>query len=255
MRSKTFLLIYIVIFTSLLSACATSKDKEGRASLYHQIGADYLANKSYPEALTNLLKADELAPDNAIIMNSLGMLYFAQNKYSVAVAYLQRALEKQPSFSEARNNLGRVYIAQGLYNKAIKEIETVVKDLTYTNPERARTNLGLAYLRQNKYDLARTELLEAIKLNRNYCTPYELYGQTLMKLKEYDNATGVFDRAIKVCQNTPEEVHYLSGLSYYHRGHKKMAVTRLKEVTQLYPASEFAEKSRALLNVIAQDKQ
>lgn len=255
MRANRFLLIYIVIFLSILTSCTTTKRDDKRAALYHQIGADYLESNNYPEALTNLLKADEHAPNNPVIMNSLGMLYFAQHKYDMAVAYLEKAIQKQPQYSEARNNLGRVYIAQGLYDKAITEINKVIRDLVYTAPEKAKTNLGLAYLRKDQYQLARTQFLEAIKLNKNYCYAYGYYGQTLLKLKEYDNASGVFDRAIKVCQNNPEEVHYLSGLSYYHRGKKKMALIRLKEVTQLYPASEFAEKSRALLNVIAQDTQ
>ena len=160
-----------------------------------------------------------------------------------------------PKYSEARNNLGRDYIAQGKYNKAIVEINKTLKDLTYSAPEKAQTNLGLAYLRKNNLPKAREQLLSAIKSNRDYCPAYNYYGQTLMKLKQFDDASGVFDRGIKVCQNSPEELHYLSGLSYYQTGKKRMALVRLKEVAKLYPASEYAEKSRSLLKVIEQDKQ
>jgi type IV pilus assembly protein PilF len=251
---KHFLLIYICLFSTLISSCTTGGDNVKRAELYLQIGNDYLDQKIYPDALTNLLQAEKLDPDNPRIMNSLGLLYFAREKYDTAVTYIKKAIAADPKFSDARSNLGRVYIAQGKYDKAIFEIKKALRDLTYNKPEKAQTNLGLAYFRQDRFRAAREQLLSALKLNKDYCPAYSYYGQTLMKLKEYENAGGVFDRAIKVCQNDPEEVHYLSGLSYYQMGKKEMALIRLKEVAKLYPSSEYAEKSRALLKVIEQDK-
>lgn len=241
------------VFGYLLTSCATSSQDEGKASLYLQIGNDLAAQGNYPEALINLIKADQLAPNNPVIQNSLGMLYFQREKYNTAEEYISKSVKAQPQYTDARTNLGRVYIAQGKYNKAIVEIKKALKDLTYNQQEKAQTNLGLAYLRTNKYLEAKKELHGAIKLNKDYCPAYNYYGQTLMKLKDYESAGGVFDRAIKVCQNTPEEVHFLSGLSYYQMGKKEKALIRLKEVSKLYPASEYAEKSRSLLKVIEQD--
>ncbi len=255
MRTKIFLLIYIGLFATTLTSCATSEKDEGKAALYLQIGNDLLAQNNYPEALTNLLQAERFAPDNPVVLNSLGMLYFAREKYATAADYIQRSLKAEPRYTDARTNLGRVYIAQGKYNKAIIEIKTALKDLTYNQPEKVQTNLGLAYLRKNNYLAAKEQLHSAIKLNKDYCPAYNYYGQTLMKLKDYDSAGGVFDRGIKVCQNNPEEVHFLSGLSYYQMGRKEMALVRLREVSKLYPASEYAEKSRSLLKVIEQDKK
>lgn len=242
------------LFSVLLSSCATTGDSEKRALLYYQIGNDLLEQQNYPEALVNLLKAEKLAPDHPQIMNALGMLYFYREKYDTSVNYIRRAITADPTFTDARTNLGRVYIAQGKYKKAVFEIKKAMKDLTYSHPEKAQTNLGLAYLREDKYPEAREEFLQALKLNKDYCPAYSYYGQTLMKLKQYENASGIFDRGIKVCQNGPEEVHFLSGLSYYQMGKKEMAITRLKEVAKLYPSSEYAEKSRSLLKVIGQDK-
>lgn len=233
----------------------TTSHNEGRAGLYLQIGDDLMTQENYPEALTNLLEANKLAPNNPRIMNSLGMLYFHREKYDLAAEYLQKTISIEPKYTDARTNLGRVYIAQGKYNKAIIETKKALQDLTYNHPEKAQTNLGLAYLRKNKFAAAKNELHTAIKLNKEYCPAYSYYGQSLMKLKQYEDASGVFDRAIKVCQTKPEEVHYLSGLSYYQNGKKEMALVRLKEVSKLYPASEFAEKSRSLLNVIEQDRK
>lgn len=187
-------------------------------------------------------------------MNALGLLYFAREKYDISAKYIRKAIQGNPKFSDARSNLGRVYIAQGKYTSAIKEIKKALRDLTYNKPEKAQTNLGLAYFRKNNFPEAKGQLQAALKLNKEYCPAYNYYGQTLLKLKEYENASGIFDRAIKVCQNEPEEVHYLSGLSYYQMGKKDMALIRLKEVSKLYPGTEYAEKSRTLLKAIEQDK-
>jgi type IV pilus biogenesis/stability protein PilW len=239
----------------LLSSCATTNDSEKRASLYFQIGNDYMEQKDYPEALTNLLKSEELSPNNSLVLNSLGMLYFHQEKYKTAGNYIRKAISLNPKYSDARNNLGRVYIAQGDYNRAIHEIKIAAKDLTYKYPEKAQTNLGLAYFRKDNFPKAKEVLQRALQLNKDYCPAYGFYGKTLMKLKQFENASGIFDRGIKVCQNEPEEVHFLSGLSYYQMGKKEMAIIRLKEVSKLYPSSEYAEKSRSLLKAIKQDKQ
>ena len=230
-------------------------DNKKRASLYFQIGNDLLEQKNYPDALTNLLEADKLDPENPYIMNSLGMLYFAREKYDLAANYIQRAIKADPKYTDARSNLGRIYIAQGKYERAIAETKRALKDLTYNQPEKAHTNLGLAYFRKNNFKDAREQFLQALKLNKDYCPAYNHYGKTLMKLKQFDDASGVFDRGIKVCQHSPEEVHYLSGLSYYQRGKKDMALIRLKEVAKLYPGSEYSEKSRSLLKVIEQDQK
>lgn len=255
MRTKLFLLIYIGIFSTLLTACVSSFDNERRASFYLQIGNDYLEQKNYPEALINLIEANKLSPNNPIILNSLGLLYLAREKNNTAEDYIKKAIALAPQYTDARTNLGRVYLAQGRYNSAILETQKALKDLTYTTPEKAQTNLGIAYFRKNEFPKAKAQLSAALKMNSNFCPAYSYYGQTLMKLKQYDDASGIFDRGIKVCQNNPEEVHYLSGLSYYHTGKKEMALTRLREVAKLYPTSEYAEKSRSLLKVIEQDKQ
>lgn len=254
MSKKILLLIYIGLF-SLLTSCASSQKDEGKAALYLQIGNDLMAQNNYPEALQNLLLAQKHAPDNPVVLNSLGMLYFARDKFNTAEEYVQKAVIAEPKYTDARTNLGRIYIAQGKYTKAISETKKALRDLTYNQPEKAQTNLGLAYLRTNNLKAAKAQLSSAIKLNKDYCPAYNYYGQTLMKLKDYESAGGTFDRAIKVCQNTPEEVHFLSGLSYYQMGKSNMAIIRFKEVAKLYPTSEYAEKSRSLLKVIEQDKQ
>lgn len=254
MSKKILLLIYIGLCGALTS-CTTSDKDEGKAGLYLQIGNDLMAQNNYPEALSNLLLAQKHAPDNPVILNSLGMLYLARDKYKTAEEYVKKAVIAEPKYTDARTNLGRVYIAQGKYKKAIIETKKALKDLTYTQPEKAQTNLGLAYLRINKFKEAKTQLSTAIKLNKEYCPAYNYYGQTLMKLKDFESASGIFDRAIRVCQNSPEEAHYLSGLSYYQSGKSNMAITRFKEVAKLYPTSEYAEKSRSLLKVIEQDKK
>ena len=242
------------VFATFLASCVSSVNNERRAGFYLQIGLDNLNQKNYPEALTHLAEADKLSPNNPVILNALGSFYLAHRKYATAIDFTRRALQINPNFTEARNNLSRIYIAQGHYDRAIVETKRALKDLTYPYPERVQTNLGLALLRKNQYPKAKAQLQSALKTNKDYCPAYSYYGQTLMKLKQYEDANAIFDRGIKVCQDSPEEVHYLSALSYYQNGKKEMALVRFREVTKLYPTSEYAEKSRSLLKVIQQEQ-
>lgn len=243
----------LLIFSLIITGCVSSQKNDHRASLYLQAGEEKLASGQYPSALSDLLEAQKLAPNNPRVLNALGMVYFAQSQYNYSVQFLEQALDENPSFTEAQNNLGRVYLAIGKYSKAENYISAALKDLTYSTPEKPLTNMGLLYHQKKDYKKAKEYYLKALKANREFCPAYNQYGQTLLQLKDYEGAGLILDRAIRVCLENPEEVHYLSALSYYQMGRRDAAVARLQEVIRLYPTSEFADKARSLLTSIQQD--
>lgn len=256
--AKNILFSTLVCF--FLVSCGTFEKDSRKAEIYTRLGYEYLKNGKYPEALQNFLEAEKLDGSASSIQNGLAMTYFARDKFDLALTHIQKAIKLDSKNVEAYNNLGRIHIALGNYDQAEAALQTALKDLTYTEPEKPLTNMGLLYVRKGQPDKARSYFVKAMQSNRNFCPAYKEYGNALLKMKNYETASSLFDKAVKICENSPEEVHYLSALSYYQMGKRDFAVARFREVIKLYPESEFAEKSKSLLKAIGsnnleQDKQ
>ena len=75
----------------LLSGCAglgtgsSSNRDKGRADAFLRLGASYLRQGQTTPALRELLKAEQLDPDNPEIQNHLGLTYMAKKRYPLAV--------------------------------------------------------------------------------------------------------------------------------------------------------------------------
>lgn len=236
-----------------LVACSSTSEKKEQAELHLNIGTAHLTKGHYPQALRELLLAEELDPSNPTVQNNLGLAYFVRNELAKAEEHLKRALELNNDYSDARNNLGRVYIEQGLYDSAIRELNIVTKDLVYPSPEKAYVNLGLAYLKKNDPRTAKNVLQKAIEANNKFCTSHNYYGQALLELREYSSAASSFETALSLCKNDYDEAHYYSGVSYYKLGNKEKAEARLNEVIKLYPNSDYRKKAVSMLKLINKD--
>jgi type IV pilus assembly protein PilF len=241
--------IAIVITLLALVACSSAQKKQ-QAKLHLRLGTSYLKGGNYPLALKEMLKAQELDPEDPLILNNLGLAYYVREEYEKAEVHLRKAIELEPSYSQARNNLGSLYLETQRYDLAIRELIKVTKDLLYESPEKALSNLALAYYKKGDFIQAKAQSLKAISSRRKFCQPHVIFGKSLLSLQDFKKAGEALDRAISICKNRSVEAHYYSGLSYYKAGEREKAVGRLVETTKLYPKTEFAKKAESLLEII-----
>lgn len=236
-----------------ITACSTAsrENDERKAQALLQIGTAHLIKGNYPLALKNLLEAEKYSPNDAIIQNNLGLAYYVRQKYELAEKHFAKAVSLRAEYTDARNNLGRLYVDMGAYDKAIKQLTIADNDLTYTRPEKVWTNLGYAYFAKGDYNKAKTYLLKAVKARRNDCESLSYYGRSLYETKEYRHAAETLDQAIRLCaSNRYEPPHFYSALAYLKLGRQNEAEARLEEILKLYPESEYAKKSRELLETM-----
>lgn len=245
-----FLSIGLLSLTLLVSCATPSADKKNLSDVHLRLGTAHLQQGNYPQALSELLLAVELDPNNAVARNNLALAYFVRERYPEAELHLKKALEIDPKYSDARNNLGRVYVAMKQYDSAIVELNIVSADLTYPTPEKALSNLALAYYRKGDYAKARDTSLNALKADKDFCPAQGIYGLSLFYLEDYKKAVHAFERTANQCEREKEEAHYYSGLSYYKLGSRDKAVARLQEVLTLYPEGEYTEKAKSILGII-----
>ncbi len=244
-------ILWAVLSTVFLTSCASSQKSKERAILLLRSGTGYLTQGHYPAALRELLSAAELDPSHPVIQNNLGLAYFVREKFDLAEKHISRAIQLDSKYTDARNNHGRVLIELGQYDEAKEQLQRVLADLTYPEPEKAWFNLGLMYFRKGEFDTAKDKFAEGIRTNRGHCLSQTYYGRSLLELKDFDRAAAALDSAVGLCKNSQnDEPHYYSGISYYKLGRTDKAVARMEEVMRLYPQGRYAKKAESMLQIM-----
>lgn len=236
----------------VLVSCTTwgPVDSE-KADLHLRMGTSLLENGNYPQALTELLNAQQLDPSNAMIQNNLGLAYFARGKNETALVHLSRAVDLNPKYTEAKSNKGRVLVEVERYSEADQILRSALEDLTFPQPDKLYLNLGLSLFRQKKYKEAKGQLEKSLEFQRSSCLGQTLYGRSLFELKDFSAAASVLDRAIGYCKNEQvDEPQYYSALAYYQMGDQRRAETRLEEIVKIYSSGRYRERARSMLDTM-----
>lgn len=244
--------VVIALLVLVLAACgsAPSKDKQ-RAQLHLQIGASHLAQGNNPAALAELMRADELDPENAVIKNNLGLAYYVRGKLDLAEKKFREAVKLNRKFSDARNNLGRLLIDRKKYRDAIKELTIVEDDLTYEYPEKVFSNLGMAHFELGNYHRAETYLNKSLDLRRESCVTASFFGRTLLELKRYAQSAEILDKAIEYCRDAKfEDPLFFSAMSYYSLGETEKSRARLEELLKDHPKTKYFAKAKGMLELL-----
>ncbi|MBL7672176.1 MAG: tetratricopeptide repeat protein [Bdellovibrionaceae bacterium] len=246
-----YILIGVFLFVGLFCGCQTDPKNKEKAALHLKLGVSFYESGSYPEALSSLLSANELDPENPTIQNNLGLVYFMRERYDLAEKHIRRALDILPSYTDARNNLVRVYIEAKSYKKAQIEMNLVFADLTYGGLERAYANQGLLDFNQQKYPAAEKAFLKAIEYKRDSCFSNNYLGRAIFEQGDYERAARALDRAVSFCQKSMiDEPHYYSALAYFRAKDQARARTRFEEIVRIYINGKYQDKSRQMLDLL-----
>lgn len=249
--SRSILLSTVALCAIACGSLGRNKENRELAALHLKIGTGYLTQGNYPLAIKELLIAESYDPRNTSILNNLGLAYFVRGEMPLAIEKLHAATKNDPGYTEARNNLARAYIQEHRHKEAVQELEIAVKDLTYTQPEKSWTNLGLAYFMDGRMEPAKSALVKAMELDRNYCPAYTIYGKVLYEQQLYLSAAQSLDQAVGKCRNYQyDEPNYYSALSYLKLGQRDTARAKLQEIITRFPDGEYARKARDLLPTI-----
>lgn len=151
------------------------------------------------------------------------------------------------------HDAARTKIEENKFDSAISLLNKVLQDLTYTDSAKALTNMSLAYFRQGEFEQAKKYAGQALKLNRDNCLAYTLFGRSQFELSDYKNAATSLDSAVVLCKPSQfDEPHYFAALTYEKLGDKEKAIARLEEVIRLYPSGKYNRKAQSMLNQIKQ---
>jgi type IV pilus assembly protein PilF len=245
--------INTVVFTStflalsLLVGCSSGPSKKDRAILHLNMGTSLLNNGNSRAALRELRQAEKYDSDNAIVQNNLGLAYYMLEETVLAEKHIRKAIEISDEYTDAHNNLSRVLIDLGRFEDAQKHAKTVIKDLTYSSPEKGWINLGLSYFFQKKYKQSLVPFQKALKYDEKNCFAQTMMGRSYFELEQFQEAARVLDWGSKYCtESGTDEPLYYAGLAYYKAGEKEKALARMDDLLRLHPHGKYAAQASSM---------
>lgn len=153
---------------------------------HHWLAWYLLQQRRFDEALTAIERAQELAPDNLIIVTNVGKILYFSRRYAAAAEKFKAALELDQDFQKAHMDLGYALIELDQLDDALAEFDRAVG--ISANDYDIQVARALVRARQGKTAAAQT-LLDALE-------PVAVNEGLSMEMAHAYAAMGKADRAI-----------------------------------------------------------
>ena len=201
---------------------------------HYNLGKVYQKQRKWDKAAEALEAAAQLSPKNANYQYDLGEAYLEAKKIDQAEKALKAATEADPKLFKAHWRLGLVYKMLDQPKPADDELRAAIE----ANPRFSKSYVALGYLYLD-YDFNK----EAAQVFQGCVTAkdddgecHNGYGLALKNLKQYDQATGEFKKAIDL---DPElyDALYNCGMAYadwYDEAHGNEQKDRAREYLQKF---------------------
>lgn len=235
-------MLLFLLIALLVTACATtgiSPEDQKKADAARNLGEAHLREGNTSLALSELLKAQKLNPDDPIVHNDLGLVYTSKERLDIAVQQFEKALQLKPDYAVAKNNLGSAYLALEQWDEAIPVLEDVTGDMLYATPHFPLANLGWAYYNKGDYKKALTYLNKALDLQPGFFIAELNLGRTYLATGRLYDARSMFE---SLAQNNPKNPALLleMGRTYRLLGNYNDAILALKGAIEYSEDSELS---------------
>ncbi|MEA3231905.1 MAG: tetratricopeptide repeat protein [Thermodesulfobacteriota bacterium] len=247
-----------IIILIVVAGCADNLKKSKRQSeTIRNIGEAYLIEGNYTAALRELLKAEKIYPDDAILQNYLGLGYDAKEHYQEAVTHFKKALDIQPDYALAYNNLGATYLKMKEWDAAINVFKKLSANILYSTPHFANLNLGWAYYNKYDYTTSADYYQKVIKHYQDGFTKDLVFAKALRGLGKTYLATGNIGKAEKAMEEAlsiaPDSPLLSMDVAKIREtlGKREQAIAAYRKVIKVAPDSELAVEAKKALSVLA----
>jgi len=156
---------------------------------------DYLRS-----AVQIYLRAVTLEPDDFDANLNISACYFQLGKYKAAEHYCKAAIRLKPDSPQAYSNLGIIYDSQNRLYEAVRAYKTSV-ELDLHQPQ-LLLNFGSTYMRQGRIEPALRVFKMAADEAPGDAAPWEQIGACHFHLRQFDEATAAYTRALGLDRNS-----------------------------------------------------
>jgi tetratricopeptide (TPR) repeat protein len=173
-------------------------------------GAEALAKRQWPEAVTELRKAIAIAPDNAFTRLNLGNALYQTGDAAGALEQFQTAVKLSPDLAKAHYGIGIVEEAAGRDREAILAFTTAVR-IDAASVE-AQMSLADALRRTGRLEDSLPLYEGVIRASPAISQARFGYAMALVRLKRYEEARDRLAEAVKTYPDQPGFAHALARL-------------------------------------------
>lgn len=180
---------------ALTAARHAAEINDKLAEAHMTLGTVYSATGQNNQAIGELKRGQELAPNSDEAYRRLGGAYVGVGQKDLAIEALEKAVEINPYFWMNANALGQAYLSFGDYEHALKAYQQVVQ-LEPQSPN-GYTNVGVAYSALGRYE----ESIDAFKKSLGLRPDPQTYSDlatAYFLTKRYSEAVPMFEKAVEM---------------------------------------------------------
>jgi tetratricopeptide (TPR) repeat protein len=195
-----------------------------------QLGKVCLERNMLDDALIALKKAVELRPDNDSYVYVLGSADVGKAHLEEALALFQRLLKKHPQDAALHYAIGVVYYRENRYSEA----EESLKQSLAAQPDQVSATyyLALTYDAIGDDDRAVPMFRRLVKTHPEYAPSYVKLGGILVRQHQYEEAQSDLEHAISLNPNSAE-AHYQLALALRRLGKSTESEAQMAESRRL----------------------
>ena len=219
-------------FTCLLDQSNAIIKKDPREPLGYYFRAMYYWEKNaFDSAITDLLKASRLDPEDADYLTMLGNIYYEQQKTGSSRYYLFKALALDSLNKDALILLADIdyYVDGGKDTVYLNQLARLEPDHYYLEYRK-----GLAYYYQENFQLAIKHLEKAIYLDPEFDVAYYYRGLAMMHMGAIDPALQSMAKAIEI-YDQDHLYHHMQGYLYIEKEDYRSAIASSRKALALNP--------------------
>jgi eukaryotic-like serine/threonine-protein kinase len=193
--------------------------KDTLPEVHFSLGSAYFATGKTAQAIVELKRGLELAPNSDQGYVRLGNAYLKSGQNSEAIESFRKAIEVNPYYWVLHRDLGNAYWSAGQNEKALEEFKRV----TELQPENAEgwSNVATVYSRLNQYPESIAAYQKSIQLAPTWLAYCDL-GNAFILLKQYPQAIQALEKGVELGPNQELAVGNLA-YAYRYSGQKDKA--------------------------------
>jgi tetratricopeptide (TPR) repeat protein len=203
---------------------------------YANLGVIDMRRKRWEQALDNLQKAENLAPEIAGIRLNIGLIHYRQGDYRHAIPPLESVVKDVPDSLQARYLLGQCYFFTDRYVEAADTLEPLwprqSRDLNYLYV------LGISADKAERKELGDRAIARMAEVGGDSAEVHLLTGKAMLNLEAYGDAEKELTAAAQRDPNLPF-VHFNLGMLYEKKGNYDRAKTEFLKDIALEPDVVF----------------
>jgi serine/threonine protein kinase/tetratricopeptide (TPR) repeat protein len=187
------------------------------------------------KALSAAQHAQTLNDELPEVHFALGNVYRITGKNAEAIVELKRALQLAPNSDEGYRRLANAYLAAGQKDESLQAFQKAIDVNPYYGLNYGR--LGLAYFQFGDYDKALAAFNRAVELQPDSAASYNNIGLIYFQMGKWNEAIAAYQKALKLSPS--EDLYSNLGTSYFYLGHRNDAVTMFQKAVALNPNEQL----------------